>query len=238
VSSGAAPAPAGVTGLLTGWHRLECWIAVAGFGFIAVVLIGDVLGRELIGPLFRAFGVQKQAGVYAAQKMSVYALVVGSFAGIGIATATASHLLPRVGFGWAPSAWGPALDRLADVVTGVFLLAWPGTAGLRQLVHGGRPARTVQHPGLADPAGHTAGLPVGRLALLHLRAVARRAARAAGVPGMTGALFAVGLVLALLFLRQPLLVILLAAAAWCTSSGARASSTTSSRTCGSRSTRS
>lgn len=128
MSSGATPAPAGVTGLLTGWHRLECWIAVAGFGFIAVVLIGDVLGRELIGPLFRAFGVQKQAGVYAAQKMSVYALVVGSFAGIGIATATASHLLPRVGFGWAPSAWGPALDRLADVVSGVFFcgVAWYG----------------------------------------------------------------------------------------------------------------
>ena len=128
MSSGAAPAPAGVTGLLKGWHRLECWIAVAGFGFIAVVLIGDVLGRELIGPLFRAFGVQKQAGVYAAQKMSVYALVVGSFCGVGIATATASHLLPRVGFGWVPAAWGPHVDRLADVITGCFMLgvAWFG----------------------------------------------------------------------------------------------------------------
>lgn len=128
MSPGATPAPAGVAGLLKGWHRLECWIAVAGFGFIAVVLIGDVVGRELIGPLFRAFGIQKQAGVYAAQKMSVYALVVGSFAGIGIATATASHLLPRVGFGWAPAAWGPTLDRLADIVNGVFFcgVAWYG----------------------------------------------------------------------------------------------------------------
>lgn len=110
------------------WHRLECVVAVAAFGFIAVVLIGDVLGREVLGPLYRAFGIKGQAGVYAAQKMSVYALVVGSFAGVGIATATGSHLLPRIGFGWVPKAWGPAVDRVADVVTGAFMcgVAWFG----------------------------------------------------------------------------------------------------------------
>ena len=52
-------------------------------------------------------------GIFAAQKMSVYALVIGSFVGIGIATATGSHLVPRV-----PSIWfrivGAPLDRLAD----------------------------------------------------------------------------------------------------------------------------
>jgi TRAP-type C4-dicarboxylate transport system permease small subunit len=110
------------------WHRLECIVAVAAFGFIAVVLIGDVLGREVLGPIYRTFGIQGQAGVYAAQKMSVYALVVGSFAGVGIATATGSHLLPRIGFGWVPKAWGPAVDRVADVVTGAFMcgVAWYG----------------------------------------------------------------------------------------------------------------
>jgi TRAP-type C4-dicarboxylate transport system permease small subunit len=63
-----------------------------------------------------------QTGVYGAQKLSVYALVLGSFAGIGIATATGSHLLPRVGFSWIPASWADGMNRLADVITGVFML--------------------------------------------------------------------------------------------------------------------
>lgn len=121
-------APAGIQRLLAGWHRLECLLAVAAFGFIALVLIADVMGRELLGPLFRAFNIKGQAGVYASQKLSIYALVVGSFLGVGIATATGSHLLPRIGFKWVPAHWGPAVDRVADVVTGLFMcgVAWYG----------------------------------------------------------------------------------------------------------------
>jgi TRAP-type C4-dicarboxylate transport system permease small subunit len=126
--AGAPAAPDRVVRAMAIWHRVECLVAVAAFGFIAVVLIGDVVGREVLGPIYRAFDIKGQAGVYAAQKMSVYALVVGSFCGVGIATATASHLLPRVGFGWVPAAWGPVVDRLADVITGGFMLgvAWFG----------------------------------------------------------------------------------------------------------------
>ena len=100
---------------------------------MAVALIGDVLGRELLGLIYRAFDFKGQAGVYAAQKMSVHVLVVGSFAGVGIATATGSHLLPRIGFGWVPVAWGPVMDRLADLITGVFFVgvAWYGWVYVR-----------------------------------------------------------------------------------------------------------
>lgn len=119
----AAPtAPVAARWLVSGWHRIECLIAVGAFGFIAVVLILDVAGRELLTPLYRLFEIKGAAGVFAAQKMSVYALVIGSFCGIGIATATASHLLPRVGFGWVPNAWSPLMNRLADVVTGLFMV--------------------------------------------------------------------------------------------------------------------
>ena len=54
--------------------------------------------------------------------------MIGSFAGIGIATATGSHIVPRFAYGWVPAAWGPAMDRLADVLTGLFLVgvAWFG----------------------------------------------------------------------------------------------------------------
>lgn len=115
-------APAGARWLVEGWHRIECLIAVAAFGFIAGVLVLDVVGRELLGPLYKLFGIKGATGVYASQKMSVYALVTASFVGIGIATATASHLVPRIGFGWVPDAWGPAMNRLADLLTGLFMV--------------------------------------------------------------------------------------------------------------------
>jgi len=106
------------------WHRGECWIAVAAFGFIAAILLLDVIGREFVGPLLRLVGLEPGAtGIFAAQKLSVFALVIGSFAGIGIATATGSHIVPRFAHGWVPAAWGPAMDRLADVLTGLFLVA-------------------------------------------------------------------------------------------------------------------
>ena len=57
------PAPPGVVRLLRRWHRLECWIAVLAFSFIAVVLAIDVLGREAYGPvmapLAMAYGYDK-----------------------------------------------------------------------------------------------------------------------------------------------------------------------------------
>jgi len=117
-------APAGARRLMSGWHRAECWLAVTCFSFIAIILVLDVFGREVVGPFFRLIGVDVgPTGIFASQRLSLFALVIGSFAGIGIATATASHLVPRVGFGWVPAAWGPLMDRIADVITGCCLLA-------------------------------------------------------------------------------------------------------------------
>ncbi len=117
-----ASAPALARRFADGWHRAECLLAVAAFGLIAVLLILDVAGRELLGPIYRMLDIKGTTGVYGAQKLSVYSLVLASFCGIGIATATGSHLLPRVGFGWVPASWGPSVDRLADLITGLFML--------------------------------------------------------------------------------------------------------------------
>jgi TRAP-type C4-dicarboxylate transport system permease small subunit len=120
----AGPAPAFAQRLMAGWHRAECWLAVACFSFIAIILTLDVIGREAVGPFFKLIGVDAgPTGIFASQRLSLFALVIGSFAGIGIATATGSHLVPRVGFAWIPAAWGPVMDRVADVITGCFLLA-------------------------------------------------------------------------------------------------------------------
>ena len=87
------------------------------------------MGREFYGPLMTLLGFQVGAtGLFGSQKLAIFALVIGSFCGIGIATATGVHLVPRVGFGWLPKAWGPSVDRLADLLTGIFLLGvtWYG----------------------------------------------------------------------------------------------------------------
>jgi hypothetical protein len=121
--------PEPIRAVLRIWHRVECLVAVACFGFIAAILLTDVLGRELVGPVLRALGFEPgPMGVFASQKLSVFALVIGSFAGIGIATATGSHLVPRVGHAWVPASWGPTMDRLADALTGAVLvgIAWYG----------------------------------------------------------------------------------------------------------------
>ncbi len=117
-----AAAPPAARAFLDRWHTAECWVAVICFSFIAGILLLDVLGREFVGPIVRRFGYNGPTGIFSSQRMSVYALVIGSFAGIGIATATNSHLVPRVGFGWTPAAWAPWIDRAADLITGLFLL--------------------------------------------------------------------------------------------------------------------
>ena len=89
-----APAPAGARRFADGWHKAECLVAVSAFGLIAVLLILDVAGREVLGPLYKLLGIKGATGIYGAQKLSVYALVLASFCGIGIATA-----VPSVGLG-------------------------------------------------------------------------------------------------------------------------------------------
>jgi TRAP-type C4-dicarboxylate transport system permease small subunit len=148
MSSPPAPAPAGAQRVVERWHRVECLIAVAAFGFIAVVLILDVAGRELLGPIYKAFDLQGSPGIYAAQKMCVYALVIGSFCGIGVATATGSHLLPRLGFGWVPDSFGPTMNRIADLVTGVFFcgVAWYGWVYVASSMQAGLRAQAFNMP--------------------------------------------------------------------------------------------
>ena len=141
--------PRQVVTLLRAWHRAECWLAVACFVFIAAVLVIDVLGRELYGPLMNLLGAKVgPTGLFGSQKLAIFALVIGSFAGIGIATATGVHLLPRLGFAWVPKAWGPKMDRLADIVTGAFLLAvaWYGVLFVLSSKQSGILAAVINQP--------------------------------------------------------------------------------------------
>jgi hypothetical protein len=105
------------------WHQLEWGLAVAAYATVAIVLVLDVLGRELMFPLLQALGIPGGAGgVFGASKIATYALIVATYAGIGVAAASASHIVPRAGYLAVPRAWGPAMDRWADAVTAVLFL--------------------------------------------------------------------------------------------------------------------
>jgi TRAP-type C4-dicarboxylate transport system permease small subunit len=118
-------APSAVRRAIALWHKVECWVAVACFAFIALIMIVDVFGREVLGPFLAWIGADVgPTGIFAAQRFAMIALIIGSFMGVGIATATGSHLVPRVAHGWVPKEWGPAMDRIADVITGLFLLGF------------------------------------------------------------------------------------------------------------------
>jgi len=120
-------APPAVARLLAGWHWLECAVAMLAYAVISILLISDVFGREFLGPMLHVLGFEAGAtGLYGSQKIALYAMIIGSFLGLGIATATGAHLLPRVAFGWIPASWGPHVDRIADVLTGavICVIAW------------------------------------------------------------------------------------------------------------------
>lgn len=125
----ASNAPRSVSKLLTAWHTIECWVAVICFAFIASILVIDVVYRELLSPLLVFLGLSNgSGGIFGAQKLAIFALVVGAFAGIGIATATGSHLIPRIGFKWFPRRYSELIDRASDIFTGMVMLAcaWYG----------------------------------------------------------------------------------------------------------------
>ena len=125
----AAAAPPAVKDFAARWHRVECWVASACFTLIAALLIVDVVGRELLGPLLRGLGLPVGAtAIPGGQKLAVYAMVLGSFCGVGIATASNSHLVPRVAWGWVPARWSDGVSRIGDLFTALFMLgvAWYG----------------------------------------------------------------------------------------------------------------
>jgi len=135
--------------LLAGWHRAECAIAVSALALIALLLIGDTFGRELLYPLVTLMGIDiGPTGIVGAQKMAVFALVIATYAGIGIATASAAHLVPQVAFGVVPAKWGGTLDRVADGLSGLLLLAaaWYGAQFVAGSYATGMRASMLQWP--------------------------------------------------------------------------------------------
>ena len=121
------PASAVVPRLLAGWHRAECALAVAAFAAIAGLMVADVAARDLLVPLAHALGFDGfRLAFPAAPKLALVALAVGTYAGIGVATATATHFVPRLGHGWLGAHRLEAVELSGEVLTAVLWLAGAG----------------------------------------------------------------------------------------------------------------
>jgi len=113
-----------VSRLLRIWHLLERWVAVIAFTCIGLLIFADVAGREVVGPVGTALGFEMgSTGIYGASKISLFLLVIGAFAGLGVSVATGTQIVPRVAFSWVPATWGPGVDRLANLLSGLMFLA-------------------------------------------------------------------------------------------------------------------
>ncbi len=91
-----------------------CMGAVATFFYaaLALLLLADVVGRELFGQ-----------GIFGAQRVAVFFTIVAGNFGLALAAAAGSHIRPRVADHWIPAHFGPVMDRIADVITACVLLA-------------------------------------------------------------------------------------------------------------------
>lgn len=94
---------------LNGLGWVERAVILVSFAVMAGALMADVLSREILG-----------RGVFGAPQVGVFAMIVMSFLGIGLASASGGHLRPRFADRLVPRSWDRFMDRLAEFLFAVF----------------------------------------------------------------------------------------------------------------------
>ncbi len=87
-------------------QKAETLVAVIAFVTVAGLLFADVAAREFAGN-----------GIFAAQKIAVYATAIAGMLGFAIVVGVHGHLRPKVVDKLFPPSWSPALDRVGDLVS-------------------------------------------------------------------------------------------------------------------------
>lgn len=105
--------PTSVIQLLHTLRRVELVVTFAAFVVLATVIFADVVIRELTG-----------TGLAWAREVGVYANVVVTLVGIGLASDAGAHLRPRFADRWLPAAWEPTLLRVGEILTTLFCLSF------------------------------------------------------------------------------------------------------------------
>lgn len=87
---------------------VESIAAAAAYVLVAGLLIGDVVGREMLGK-----------GIFGAQKMAVYCAIVAAFLGLSLATSANMQLRPS----FLDHVFkGPMTDRIGDAFAATFYI--------------------------------------------------------------------------------------------------------------------
>jgi TRAP-type C4-dicarboxylate transport system permease small subunit len=90
----------------------ESAAAAIAYVIVAALLIGDVIGREILGK-----------GIFGASKMAVFAAIIAGFLGLSLATAANAHIRPAFLdglFRGQAAAWA---QRIGDAVAFLFFCA-------------------------------------------------------------------------------------------------------------------
>ena len=100
------------------WLKLfESALAALAYSIVALLLIADVLGRELFGQ-----------ALFGAQKMAVFAAIVAGFLGLSLATNAGSHLRPGFLDNLFPARFDSLIWRLADALSSLIYLTLTAVA--------------------------------------------------------------------------------------------------------------
>jgi len=94
-------------------RRIELGVTFTAFAVLAAVIFFDVVLREISG-----------TGLVWAREIGVYANIVVTLVGIGLASDAGAHLRPRFADRWLPARWDPLLSRLGEILTAVFCLGF------------------------------------------------------------------------------------------------------------------
>jgi TRAP-type C4-dicarboxylate transport system permease small subunit len=107
-----------VKALLEWLHRAERAVVIIAFTGMVAVVFADVLAREVTG-----------IGLPWARQVGVYFNIVVVMFGIGLASASGSHLRPRFADNWLPAHWEPGLAFVQHALFALFCLAFAAIAG-------------------------------------------------------------------------------------------------------------
>ena len=87
-------------------YRLEATVAACAYGVLAATVLADVIFREVFSH-----------PILGTQRFTVYMSIIAGFLGVALASASGTHMRPRVADSWLPSKWNPYIDRISNLVT-------------------------------------------------------------------------------------------------------------------------
>jgi len=102
----------GAATVLNALQRIEGAVAALAYATVALLLMGDVLGREFFGE-----------GIFGAPKMAVYAAIVAGFLGLALATGAGSHLRPAFLDGVFPDHFDQRIWQISNAISSIVYLA-------------------------------------------------------------------------------------------------------------------